>query len=144
MDAASNLFIADSVNNRIRRVDSSGTITKIAGTGEYSLGFTGDGVPAVEAGLSSPEDVAVDATGNLFIADTDNNRIRRVNSSGTISTFAGRGSALGDGGPAVEARLAGPRGVAVDAASNLYIADTYNNRIRRVDPSGAITTFAGR
>ena len=143
VDATGNLYIADSVNNRIRRVDTSGIITTIAGNGER--GFTGDGGPAILAGLSSPEDVAVDATGNLFIADTDNNSIRKVNSSGTISTVAGTGRRgfSGDGGPAVEAKLAGPRGVAVDAAGNLYIADSSNHRIRKVDTSGTITTVAG-
>ena len=144
VDAAGNLYIADTRNQRIRRVDPSGIITTIAGTGERS--FAGDDGPAVEARLDHPFGVAVDAAGNLYIADTFNQRIRRVDPSGTISTFAGTGifGFSGDGGPAVEARLDNPTGVAVDAAGNLYIADQQNHRIRRVDPSGTITTFAGR
>ena len=89
--------------------------------------------------------MAVDADGNLFIADEGNHRIRRVDSSGIITTIAGTGERgfSGDGGPAVEAQLDHPRGVAVDTAGNLYIADKSNHRIRRVDPSGTITTIAG-
>ena len=115
-------------------MDSSGTITTIAGTGEFGLG--GDGGPAVEAQLVYPRDVAVDGAGNLYIAD-DSNRIRKVDSSGTITTIAGSGEPGyssrgfgGDGGPAVEAQLAFPRGVAADGAGNLYIADSQNHRIR--------------
>ncbi len=141
VDGAGNLYIADLFNHCIRRVDSSGTISTFAGTGER--GFVGDGGPAVEARLSSPSDVAVDAAGNLFIADSGNQRIRKVDPSGNISTFAGGGDALGDGGPAIQARLGSPAGVAVDAAGNLYIAVTTNSSIRRVDPSGTITTIAG-
>ena len=142
LDAAGNLYIAG--NGRIRKVDSSGTITTIAGSGRW--GFSGDGGPAVQAQFRAPDDVAVDEAGNLYIADEQNNRIRRVNPSGTISTFAGTGEQgfAGDGGPAVEAQLAGPRGVAVDIAGNLYIADTGNHRIRKVDASGTISTIAGK
>ena len=145
-DGAGNVYIAELGNHRIRKVDSSGTITTFAGTGER--GFGGDDGPAVKARLASPFDIALDADGNVYIADTDNNRIRKVDSSGTITTFAGPGDALyggfgGDGGPAVEAQLASPRGVATDGAGNLYIADTDNRRIRKVDSSGTITTFAG-
>ena len=140
--AAGNLYIADTGNHRILWVEPSGTITTVAGTGVP--GHTGDGGPAVQAQLRFPGDVAVDATGNLYIADTDNDRIRRVDPSGTITTVAGTGEPghTGDGGPAVQARLYSPADVAVDAAGNLYIADTYNDRIRRVDPSGTITTVA--
>ena len=140
MDAAGNLYIADRGHESIRRIDPSGIITTIAGTG--SRGFTGDGGPAAEARLSFPRGVAVDAAGNLYIADFENHRVRRVDPSGTITTFAGGGDALGDGGPAVQARLGLPDGLAVDAAGNLYIADIVA-RIRRVDPSGTISTIAG-
>ena len=140
MDAAGNLYIADASNHRIRRVDASGTISTVAGTGER--GFTGDGGPAIEAQLSFPRGVALDAAGNLYIADLENQRIRRVDGSGTISTFTGGGDALGDGGPAVEARLTFPEGMTVDATGSLFIADL-THRIRRVDPSGIITTVAG-
>ena len=141
VDAAGNLFIADSGNNRIRKVDSSGNISTVAGTGE--AGFSGDGGPAVEAQLRYPTYMAVDADGSLFFSENFDHRIRRVSSSGTISTIAGTGEEgfAGDGGPAVQAQLNYPRGVSVDADGNLFIADSYNRRIRKVDPSGNISTF---
>ena len=143
VDVAGNLYIVDSGNHRIRRVDSTGMITTIAGNGE--LGFSGDGGPAVAAHLLYPTGIAVDGAGNLYVADTDNHRIRRINSSGTITTIAGTGEQGfgGDNGPAVEAQLAGPQGMAVDGAGNVYIADFGNHRIRRVDGSGTISTIAG-
>ena len=143
VDGAGNLFIADTVNDRIRRVDPAGTITTVAGTGEE--GFSGDGGPAEQARLDFPRGVAVDGSGNLFIADRANHRIRRVDPAGTITTIAGTGERgySGDGGPADQARLDSPVGVAVDGAGNLFIADTFNQRIRRVDPAGIITTIAG-
>ena len=143
VDGAGNLYIADASNNGIRKVDSTGTITTIAGTGE--LGFSGDGGPAVEAELYDPAGVAVDSAGNLYIADSGNQRIRKVDSTGTITTIAGTGELgfSGDGGPAVEAELRSPRGVAVDSAGNVYIADYRNRRIRKVDSTGTITTIAG-
>ena len=143
VDGAGNLFIADSFNDRIRKVDSAGVITTVAGTGEF--GFGGDGGPATEAQLDFPSSVAVDGAGNLFIADMDNNRIRKVGASGTISTVAGTGRTGfgGDGASAVQARLSRPSGVAVDGAGNLFIADRDNDRIRKVDSAGVITTVAG-
>ena len=148
VDGAGNLFIADWSNYRIRKVDSAGTITTMAGTGES--GFSGDGGPAVQAQLAIPTGVAVDGAGNLFIADTGNYRIRKVNSAGTITTVAGSGETgafgggfSGDGGPATEALLGGTTGVAVDGAGNLFIADWSNNRIRKVDSAGVISTVAG-
>ena len=144
LDGAGNLYIADRWNHRIRRVDATGTITSIAGIGSSSYG--GDGGPAVEAHLHEPEDVALDEAGNLYIADSGNHRIRRVDSEGIITTVAGTGTSgySGDGGPAVEAQLYTPRGVAVDGAGNLYIADYLNGRIRRVDSEGIITTVTDR
>jgi sugar lactone lactonase YvrE len=143
VDASGNLFIADSINNRIRRVDSTGTIRTVAGSA--TEGFCGDGGPATSACLAWPHSVAVDASGNLFIADHDNARIRRVDTSGTITTVAGNGTwaYCGDGGPATSACLRYPTGVAVDAAGNVFIADSGNHRIRRVNPAGTITTVAG-
>ena len=143
VDGAGNLYISDTENHRIRRVDASGIITTVAGTGRY--GYSGDGGPAVAAELSNPQGVAVDGAGNLYIAETYNDRIRRVDLSGTIATIAGTGERgnSGDGGPAVQAQLAEPSGVAVDSVGNLYIADRRNHRIRRVDPSGTIATIAG-
>ena len=139
VDGAGNLYIADSHNDRIRRVDPSGTIVTFAGGGDAF----GDGGPALEAQLDFPADLAVDGAGNVYIADALNRRIRRVDPSGTIVTFAGGGNALGDGSPALEAQLDYPAGVAVDGAGNVYIADLGSNRIRRVDPSGTIATVAG-
>ncbi len=143
VDKAANLYIADSFNQRIRRVDSSGTITTIAGTGKP--GFDGDGGPAIQARLSFPSDVAVDKAANLYIADSGNNSIRRVDASGTITTIAGTGERgfFWDVGPAVEAKLDLPRGVAVDKAANLYIAGELNLGIRRVDASGTMSTVGG-
>ncbi len=144
VDAAGNLYIADgSGNHRIRKVSPSGIITTVAGGGQSD--FSGDGGPATSASLHQPSGVAVDAGGNLYIADTENQRIRKVSASGIISTVAGRGNMAfaGDGGPGVNASLAFPSGVAVDTAGNLYIADSLNHRIRKLDLGGTITTAAG-
>lgn len=140
LDGDGNLYIADSGNHHIRKVDSSGIITTIAGNGK--MGFNGDGGPAVHANLFYPFDVSIDTAGNLYIVDTDNNRIRRVDGSGIITTVAGNGlnGFSGDDGPATLARLNYPRGMSVDNESNLYIADTMNDRIRKVDREGIITT----
>ena len=143
VDEAGNLFIADLGNNCIRQVDTNGIITTVAGTG--SADDAGDGGAATNASLSAPSSVAVDAVGNLFIADTGNDCIRQVDTNGIITTVAGNGSAgyTGDGGAATNASLGYPFGVAVDGADNLFIADTYNNCIREVDVNGVITTVAG-
>ena len=122
VDSAGNLYLADTANNRIRKV-SNGVITPVT------------------AAVNSPSGIAVDSAGNLYIADTRNNRILEV-SNGVITTVAGGGSSLGDNGPATSAQLANPQGVAVDSAGNLYLADTANNRIRKVS-GGVITTVAG-
>jgi uncharacterized protein (TIGR03437 family) len=148
VDASGNLFIADTFNHRIRKVSASGIITTVAGNG--TGGFSGDGGPATSAELNQPSDVAVDASGNLFIADAFNNRIRMVSAGGIITTVAGSGNVgnvaccfSGDGGPATSAYLNYPRGIAVDGSGNLFIADSFNNRIRKVSVSGIITTVAG-
>ncbi len=136
-------FVADTGNNRIRKITSTGTIIHLAGTGK--TGFSGDGGDAKAALLAYPYDLALDSAGNLYVADRDNNRIRKISPSGIISTVAGTGTygSAGDGGPATDAQLAFPFGLAVDSADNLYIADTYGNRIRKVTTSGVITTVAG-
>ena len=188
VDAAGNIFIVDRNNNRIRKVDTSGTITTFAGNG--TSGFSGDGGPAASAALFLPIAVAVDGAGNVYIADAGSNGLRMVNTSGVInqvpiisssltriaspggmtSDSAGNlyisdenGSAIykldkagvlttvaggtfgfaGDGGPATKASLYFPSGVAVDSAGNIYFADRGNNRVRKVDTKGIITTFAG-
>lgn len=142
VDAVGNLYIADTDNNVVRKVTPMGVITTIAGNG--TAGFTGDGGAATSAELNWPYGVAVDATGTVYIADTVNQRVRKV-SSGVISTFAGNGTAgySGDGGAATSAELHVPVALAVDASGNVYIADANNNVIRKVAPSGTISTFAG-
>jgi trimeric autotransporter adhesin len=143
VDSASNLFIADSGNNRICKVTPEGIISTVAGNG--ASGFSGDGGLATAAKLNKPLGVAVDSAGNLYIADTGNNHIRKVTPEGIIITVAGNGASgfSGDGGLATAAKLNKPLGVAVDSAGNLYIADTGNNLIRKVTPAGIISTVAG-
>ncbi len=146
VDAAGDLYIADTEGNRVRKVSSTtGRITTVAGNGVS--GDNGDGQLAPAAQLTDPLGLAMDRSGNLYIADELNERIRKVNAqTGIISTVAGNGTAgaLGDNGPATAAQLNGPSDVDVDSSGNLYIADTGNHRIRRVDPtSGAISTLAG-
>ena len=143
VDNAGNLFITDTSNHRVRRVSAGGIITTVAGDGVP--GFSGDGGPAVSAHLNYPAGVAADEAGNLFIADLVNNRVRKVAPSGIITTVAGSGTKAysGDGGPAASAGLNQPRGVAVDGAGNLFIADAYNFSIRKVALNGIITTVAG-
>ena len=143
LDGAGNLYIADSGNDRIRKVSATGVITTVAGTG--MAGFSGDGGAATAAQLYSPYGVALDGAGNLYFADNRNERIRKVDSAGVITTVAGTGiyGFSGDGGAATAAQLNSPYGVALDGSGNLYIADTSNQRIRKVDSAGVITTVAG-
>ena len=146
VDASGNLFFADQGNNRVREVvKATGNIITVAGNG--TAGYSGDDVPATSAMLNQPNGVAVDASGNVFIADWHNNRIREVvKATGNIITVAGTGTAgfSGDGGPATSAKVNYPGGVAVDASGNLFIADSSNERIREVvKATGVITTVAG-
>jgi sugar lactone lactonase YvrE len=143
VDAAGNLFIADADNNRVRKVSPAGMISTVAGTGH--AGFSGDGGLATQARLSFPTLMALDQAGNLFISDQGNSRVRKVSPDGLITTVTGTGrnGFSGDGGPATDAQLNWPRGLAVDAAGTLFIADHYNHRIRKVSPDGIITTAAG-
>jgi sugar lactone lactonase YvrE len=139
-DAQGNLYVADYTS--VRKIDPSGTITTVAGTGE--VGFSGDGGPATEAKLTA-YDVALDHKGNIYICDLENQRIRKVDRDGIIHTVAGSGKKgySGDGGSATKAALKDPWGIAVDREKNVYIADHHNRVVRKVDPKGKITTIAG-
>ena len=142
-DSFGNLFIADQNNNRVRRVDSNGIITTVAGNG--AQGFSGDGGPAAQASLNFPAGVCTDAAGNLYIGDVGNFRIRKVDTSGKITTVAGNGiqAGTGDGGPATQASMYIPIRCVVDASGNLYVTDQSGQKIRMINPSGIISTFAG-
>ncbi len=142
-DAAGNLYVAEGINNVIRKINTSGTITGFAGND--TAGYSGDGGPATLAKLDSPYAVAADSKGNVFISDMVNNVIRKVDASGIITTYAGTGTAgySGDNGPATMATFNRPAGIMCDAADNLYIADAYNDVIRKVDTYGVVTTVVG-
>jgi sugar lactone lactonase YvrE len=144
VDRAGNLYIADTMNHRVRKVDAAtGIITHVTGTGQAR--YSGDGGPAFQAAINEPTGLAV-TDDALYIADQSNNRVRRVDLvTGIITTAAGDGSAAysGDEVPASQASLSGPSGVAVGGDGLLYIADTFNSRIRSVDPAGQIATVAG-
>jgi trimeric autotransporter adhesin len=145
LDSAGNLYIADGLSNRVRKVDASGVISTVAGDGDAL--YEGDGVQATTTGVVSPAGVTFDSAGNLYISESD--RIRKVNTSGIISTLAGAATAVqtpgfsGDGGPAKAALLSGPLGIVVDPAGNIYIADNQNLRVRKINTAGIISEFAG-
>lgn len=144
LDGDGDLVIVDGYNHRVRSVDTAtGIITTIAGSG--TEGFSGDGGAAADASLAWPQDVAFDSAGNLYIADTGSHRIRRVDTDGVIRTYAGTGAAgySGDGGAAADAELNTPFGVRVGAGDAVYITDSENYCVRRVDTQGTITTIAG-
>jgi sugar lactone lactonase YvrE len=151
LDSAGNIYVADTNNHRVRRVDAAtGVITTVAGDGDEA--FAGDNGQATSASIDSPNGLALDAAGNLYVADTHNGRVRKVSAAtGVISTVAGAGFAggnvlafNGDGGAATAAGMALPRGLTMDAAGNLYVADSANHRIRRISATGTITTVAGQ
>jgi uncharacterized protein (TIGR03437 family) len=143
VDSFGNLYVSDTLNHRVRKVGTDGTITTIAGTGQE--GFSGDGGLATLSTLSFPRGLATDSAGNLYISDSGNYRVRKLSSDGKLSTFAGNGQDgySGDGGQAASAQLRMPRGLAADALGNVYIADSWNYRLRRVDRNGVISTIAG-
>ncbi|MFT4580207.1 MAG: sugar lactone lactonase YvrE [Nitrospinales bacterium] len=143
VDKKGNVYIAMRDNNIISRIDLKGIMTTYVGTG--SSGFSGDGGKATEAKLSVPAGLAFDKSGNLYIADRNNNRVRKVDTRGTITTIAGTGTAgfSGDGGLATQAQLNLPSGVALDGKGNIFISDRSNNRIRVIDSKGKIRTYAG-
>ena len=143
VSSVGNIFIADYLNHRIRRVATDGTISTFAGNG--TQGFGGDGGAATGASLDSPSGVALDLQRNVYVADTGNHRIRKITPVGVISTFAGTGVAgfSGDGDVATKAQLNMPTGIGVDGSGNVFIADTQNRRIRAITPGGIISTVAG-
>jgi sugar lactone lactonase YvrE len=143
VDTNGNIYIAETGNNRIRKVLSNGTITTVAGTG--TGGYNNDNILATSAELNKPYGVALDTIGDIYIADGNNNRIRKVLSNGTITTVAGNGTGgyNNDNILATSAELNKPYGVALDTIGDIYIADTLNNRIRKVLSNGTITTVAG-
>ena len=150
LDGAGNLYIADTYNNVIRKVTPGGVITTVAGNYAAGAGFSGDHGPATSAQLNGPSGITVDGAGDLYIADTKNNAIRRVTASGVITTVAGRSSGCpqqtdgwGDGCPATSAELLSPSGVAVDEAGDFYIADQLNNLVREVTSGGLMIRVAG-
>ncbi len=142
LDPSGNLYYVDSVNAVVRKISTSGTITTVIGNGV--TGYSGDGGQATAAKLAFPLGIAMDGSGNIYVADANNNVVRKVTPAGIISTFAGNGAGKysGDGGPATSASLNIPSDVAVDGAGNVYIADAGNNRVRKVS-GGTITTVAG-
>ncbi len=143
LNAKGELFISDIGAHQVFKLDGRGRLVVISGTGES--GFSGEGGQAAKAQLHAPHDLAFDAEGNLFIADTGNQRIRRIDRQGVITTIAGNGQAelAGDGAAATAASLNNPQSIAFDAEERLLIADTYNHVVRRIDRSGIITTIAG-
>ena len=143
LDISGSVYIADLGNHKIRKVTSTGIITTIAGTG--TAGSSGDGGAATSAQLYYPAEVSVDISGNVYIADSDNHKIRKVTSTGIIATIAGTGTAgsSGDGGAATSAQLNSPTGVSVDVSGSVYIAEFGDHKIRMVTSTGIITTIAG-
>jgi trimeric autotransporter adhesin len=143
-DPAGELVVADYTNNRVRKIDASGNISTIAGDG--IPGYSGDGGPAASASLNGPINLTYDSAGNLYISDDHNNVVRKVDTTGTITTFAGDQSTpgfCGDNGPATSACLNRPRGLTTDSKGNVYISDGYNFRVREVNSAGIINTIAG-
>jgi sugar lactone lactonase YvrE len=145
IDRMGNIYIADQFNDAIRKIDTTGTISTIAGNG--TPGYTGDGMAATSAELWHPVDVGVDYAGNVYALDQDNSAVREINAAtGIITTLAGNGTAgyAGDGGPSTAAQLNFPQGICVDSAGNIWVADFYNSRVREINvATGIITTVAG-
>src|SRR5581483_1428208 len=144
IDANNNIYIADWGNHRVRKVDNAGIITTVVGTGNF--GSSGDGGPATASELTGPAGICFDANNNMYISDNGNMVIRKVNSSGIISTIAGQADNpgyTGNGGLATAAELNAPWGITCDASGNIYFADNFNNVVRKIDATGKIKNFAG-
>jgi sugar lactone lactonase YvrE len=139
VDGQGNVYVADTGNHKIRKISSSGVVSTVAGTG---LPGSTDGI-STSVKFNNPQDLALDAAGNIYVADTANNKIRKITPQGMVSTFAGSGSAGSIDGTGTSASFNAPSGVAVDVLGNIYVADTGNNKIRKVTPSGVVTTIAG-
>jgi sugar lactone lactonase YvrE len=138
-DAAGNIFAANYLNNNILKINSAGTVSTLAGTGQPGS----NNGPDSSATFYFPNSIAVDAAGNIYVADGVNNLIRKITPGGTVSTLAGSGTAGATDSTGTAASFNGPTGLAVDAGGNVYVADTNNNLIRRITPAGAVTTIAG-
>lgn len=142
-DYAGNIYFCDAANNRIRKINTAGIITTIAGNGGSI--YNGDNIQATAAAIYNPHWVTLDKYGNMYITDFSNHRIRKVNTLGIVTTIAGTGlpGYAGDNGPATNAKIDGPYGIAIDNANNIYFADAYEHVVRCIDMAGIITTFAG-
>jgi sugar lactone lactonase YvrE len=140
MDAKGNLYIADVLNNKIRKVTSSGVVSTVAGSGQIG---SFDTTVAALATFNGPSGLCVDTAGNIFVADAGNNKIRKISNTGVVTTIAGTGVGGGTEGAKTAATFLTPLGVAIDAAGNLYVADYGNDRIRKVTQTGTVSAFAG-
>jgi len=144
IDATGNLYVADQLNSEIKKVTPAGVVSVVAGTVLSSFPATPVNGPAASATFHFPAGVAVDASGNLYVADTNDNMIRKITSNGTVSTLAGSGSAGSADGTGAAASFSGPTGITVDATGNIYVADKNNHIIRKITPAGVVTTVAGK
>ncbi len=138
VDATGNLYVADFGNNRIRKISTTGVITTLAGSTAGNVDATG-----TAAKFNGPRSIAIDAAGNVYVADANNNVIREITTAGVVTTFAGSGAIGNADGTGTAASFNHPAGVAVDAAGNVYVADTNNNLIRKITPAGVVTSLAG-